>query len=99
MWIVIDATVRKEEAALSARFNDAYAAYCARTPRYGPRLSSWRGEDTCVVTMPLFYKTLLDGLLFFLIVPGGGIHRLAAGARLSARAAQTADLNALTRLR
>lgn len=69
VWIVIDATVRKEEAALSARFKDAYAAYCARTPRYGPRLSSWRGEDTVVVTMPLFYKTLLDGLLFYLIVP------------------------------
>ncbi len=69
VWIVIDATVRKEEAALSARFKDAYAAYCARTPRYGPRLSSWRGEDTVLVTMPLFYKTLLDGLLFYLIVP------------------------------
>jgi protein-S-isoprenylcysteine O-methyltransferase Ste14 len=69
VWIVIHATVRKEEAALGARFGEAYAAYCARTPRYGPRLSSWRGQDSVVVTMPLFYRTLADGLLFYLIVP------------------------------
>ncbi|MCU0954790.1 MAG: isoprenylcysteine carboxylmethyltransferase family protein [Hyphomicrobium sp.] len=69
VWIVIHATIRKEEAALGARFGEAYASYCARTPRYGPRLSSWRGQDRIVVTMPLFYGTLSDGLLFFLIVP------------------------------
>jgi protein-S-isoprenylcysteine O-methyltransferase Ste14 len=69
VWIVIHATVRKEETALGARFGEAYAAYCARTPRYGPRLSSWRGQDSVVVTMPLFYRTLADGLLFYLIVP------------------------------
>jgi protein-S-isoprenylcysteine O-methyltransferase Ste14 len=69
VWIVIDATVRREEAALGARFGETYAAYCARTPRYGPRLSSWLGQDSVVVTMPLFYRTLLDGLLFYLIVP------------------------------
>jgi protein-S-isoprenylcysteine O-methyltransferase Ste14 len=69
VWIVIDMTVRKEEAALSARFGEAYAAYCARTPRYLPRFSSWRGETTIPVNMPLVYKTILDGFLFFLIVP------------------------------
>lgn len=69
VWVVIDATVRKEEAALAARFNEAYTAYCARTPRYLPRFSSWRGEDSVTVLMPLFYKTILDGLLFFLVVP------------------------------
>lgn len=69
VWIVIHATVRKEEIALGARFGEAYAAYCARTPRYGPRLSSWRGQDSVVVSMPRFYRTLCDGLLFYLVVP------------------------------
>ncbi len=69
VWLVIDLTVRREEAALSGRFADAYAAYCARTPRYGLRLSSWRPQNTIPVNMPLFYKTIVDGFLFFLIVP------------------------------
>ncbi len=69
VWIVIDRTVRREEAALSARFAEAYAAYCARTPRYGPRLSSWRPVNTIPVNMPLVYKTIVDGFLFFLIIP------------------------------
>ncbi|MFN3891668.1 MAG: methyltransferase family protein [Beijerinckiaceae bacterium] len=69
VWIVIDATVRKEETALGARFGESYAAYCARTPRYLPRFSSWRGENVVSVNMQLFYKTILDGFLFFLVVP------------------------------
>jgi protein-S-isoprenylcysteine O-methyltransferase Ste14 len=69
VWIIFDTTVRKEEAALRSRFGDRYAVYCARTPRYGPRLSSWHGEDSVVVNMPLLYRTLLDGSLFFLIIP------------------------------
>jgi protein-S-isoprenylcysteine O-methyltransferase Ste14 len=69
VWLVIDMTVRREEAALSARFAEAYAAYRERTPRYGPRLSSWRPLNTVPVNMSLFYKTIVDGFLFFLIVP------------------------------
>ena len=69
VWIVIHATIRKEEAALGARFKEAYAAYCAQTPRYGPRLSSWQGQDVVMVQMRLFFSTLSDGLLFFLVVP------------------------------
>jgi protein-S-isoprenylcysteine O-methyltransferase Ste14 len=69
VWLVIDMTVRREETALRGRFGETYDAYCARTPRYLPRLSSWRGENTIPVNMQLFYKTILDGFLFFLIVP------------------------------
>lgn len=69
VFLVIDMTVRREETALSGRFGEAYAAYYARTPRYGPRMSSWRPLDTVPVNMQLFYKTIVDGFLFFLIVP------------------------------
>lgn len=69
VWLVIDTTVRREETALRGRFGETYDAYCARTPRYLPRLSSWRGENTIPVNMQLFYKTIFDGFLFFLIVP------------------------------
>lgn len=73
VWLVIHATVCKEEAALSARFGEVYEAYCAQTPRYGPRLSSWRGQHSLTVMMPLVYRTLADGLLFYLIVPVAGL--------------------------
>lgn len=69
VWLVIDATVRREETALRGRFGADYETYCAATPRYLPRLAAWRGQDLVPVSMPLFYKTLLDGLLFYLIVP------------------------------
>lgn len=69
VWIVIDMTVRREEAALAARFGESYEAYRARVPRYGPRLSSWRGQEQILVAMPQFYRTIMDGFLFFLIVP------------------------------
>jgi protein-S-isoprenylcysteine O-methyltransferase Ste14 len=69
VWLVLDVTVRQEEAALSRRFAESYDAYCARTPRYWPRASSWRGQNILNVNMALFYRTILDGFLFFLIVP------------------------------
>ena len=69
VWIILDATVRKEEVALRGRFGDAYEVYCARTPRYVPKITSWQGQDSVTVNMHLLYRTLLDGSLFFLIVP------------------------------
>lgn len=68
-WFIIDVTVRKEETALAARFGDTYEAYQTTTPRYWPRLSAWRAQDAVIVSMPLVYGTMRDGLLFFLIVP------------------------------
>jgi protein-S-isoprenylcysteine O-methyltransferase Ste14 len=69
VWIILDATVRKEEVALRGRFGDAYEVYCARTPRYVPKITSWQGQDSVTVNMHHLYRTLLDGSLFFLIVP------------------------------
>ena len=69
VWLVIDMTVRREETALRGRFGETFDAYGASTPRYGPRVSSWRPQNVVPVNMTLFYKTILDGFLFFLIVP------------------------------
>lgn len=69
VWLVLDATVRREEAALRRRFGESFGAYCTRTPRYLPRTSSWRAQSMVTVNMALFYRTILDGFLFFLIVP------------------------------
>jgi protein-S-isoprenylcysteine O-methyltransferase Ste14 len=69
VWLVLDATVRREEAALRRRFGESFGAYCTRTPRYLPRTSSWRAQNLVTVNMALFYRTILDGFLFFLIVP------------------------------
>ena len=68
-WAVTDATVRREEKALEARFGEEYRSYCAQTPRYLPRFAAWKGEDTVTVQMPLVYRTLSDGALFYASAP------------------------------
>ena len=62
-------TVRKEEAWLSAKFGDAYADYCRRTPRFLPRPALWRDEQELVIRPVFFLTTLRDGLVFLLAVP------------------------------
>ncbi|WP_240387218.1 methyltransferase family protein [Brevundimonas naejangsanensis] len=66
---VFYATVKREEAWLSGAFGEAYAAYCARTPRFGPDFSKWRDVETLDVRPRFFLTTLRDGLVFLLAVP------------------------------
>lgn len=69
VFFVFDATIRNEEVVLAEKFGAPYDAYVARVPRYGPRFSTWKDEERLTVAMPLVYKTLMDGLVFFAIVP------------------------------
>ena len=62
-------TVLREEAWLSEAFGTAYAAYVARTPRFGPDFSKWRDEGLLEVRPRFFLTTLRDGLVFLLAVP------------------------------
>lgn len=62
-------TVRREEAWLSEAFGPAYAAYVARTPRFGPDFSKWQDQETLEIRPRFFLTTLRDGLVFLLAVP------------------------------
>lgn len=62
-------TVRREEAWLSEEFGLPYAAYVARTPRFGPDFSKWKDEEMLEIRPRFFLTTLLDGLVFLLAFP------------------------------
>jgi protein-S-isoprenylcysteine O-methyltransferase Ste14 len=62
-------TVQREEAWLAEAFGAPYAAYVARTPRFGPDFSKWRDEGTLEIRPRFFLTTLRDGLVFLLAVP------------------------------
>jgi protein-S-isoprenylcysteine O-methyltransferase Ste14 len=67
--VVFYATVKREEEWLSAYFGETYAAYMARTPRFGPDFSKWRDQETIEVRPSFFLTTLRDGLAFLLVIP------------------------------
>lgn len=62
-------TVRREEVWLSEAFGAPYAAYVARTPRFGPDFSKWQDEGMLEIKPRFFLTTLRDGLVFLLAVP------------------------------
>ncbi|CAN5134828.1 isoprenylcysteine carboxylmethyltransferase family protein [soil metagenome] len=67
--VVFYVTVGREEAWLQNAFGDAYAAYKARTPRFGPDFSKWRDNETLQIRPEFFLTTIRDGLVLLLAVP------------------------------
>jgi len=68
-YAVFWATVKGEEAWLLDAFGEPYAAYLKRTPRFWPKFSLWRAEETLEVRPSFFLTTLADGLTFLLAIP------------------------------
>jgi protein-S-isoprenylcysteine O-methyltransferase Ste14 len=61
--------VAKEEAFLSHKFGESYAAYVREVPRWIPNWKLWHEPDY-VEAMPKFIrKTLMDASIFFLAMP------------------------------
>jgi protein-S-isoprenylcysteine O-methyltransferase Ste14 len=61
--------IRREERFLAAEFGAPYQAYMAAVPRFWPRLSLFRDSADVTVRTRLLYRTLTDGLIFFVAVP------------------------------
>jgi protein-S-isoprenylcysteine O-methyltransferase Ste14 len=61
--------IRREERYLRDALGAAYASYCARVPRFWPDVSLYDDAGPEVVEPRRLRRTLLDGLLFFLVVP------------------------------
>lgn len=68
-FAVFYATIRSEEDWLATMFGAPYAAYVARTPRFGPDFRKWRDQETLEVRPVFFLTTLRDGLAFLLVIP------------------------------
>jgi protein-S-isoprenylcysteine O-methyltransferase Ste14 len=60
---------RREERLLSGIFGDSFAAYCARVPRFFPKLSLYRDSATVTVVPKRLYTTFIDSLVFFTAFP------------------------------
>lgn len=64
MLVGYPAVIRQEEAVLRARFGAEFEAYCARVPRFWPKLSDYTEPDTYTVNPRLFRRTMLDVIWF-----------------------------------
>jgi protein-S-isoprenylcysteine O-methyltransferase Ste14 len=61
--------IKREETFLSDAFGEPYANYCARVPRFFPRFSLFQDPESVTVLTKLVYRTLADGLVFYVAVP------------------------------
>jgi protein-S-isoprenylcysteine O-methyltransferase Ste14 len=61
--------VIREEKVLAEHFGEPFAAYCQRTPRFGPRVSAWRDAEHLSFSPGLLYLTVRDGLVFACAFP------------------------------
>ncbi len=60
--------IEREEQFLRARFGQAFEDYCARTPRFFPRLRALQEPETYLANPRLFRRTMGDVLWFVWLV-------------------------------
>jgi protein-S-isoprenylcysteine O-methyltransferase Ste14 len=68
-FLVLRATVQREEAWLTKAFGAPYEAYLKDTPRFWPRWSIWRDEPSLEIDPARFVRTVLDGSVLLLALP------------------------------
>jgi protein-S-isoprenylcysteine O-methyltransferase Ste14 len=67
--IAFSFVAKREEAFLAVQFAATYEDYFKRVPRFFPKLSLYRDEQSLTVLPHLMYATLKDGLVFFAAIP------------------------------
>ena len=82
-WLVLDRVVVEEEKTLKLVYGQFYRDYCARVPRFMPRLSQWRGAETIEVHFDRVVRTFVDACVFLLAIPAAEILAYLQNAGLS----------------
>ncbi|MGN6582711.1 MAG: methyltransferase family protein [Rhizobiaceae bacterium] len=67
--IAFHVVAKKEEGVLAGAFGDAFTSYCARVPRFFPKLSLYKDSVTVTVYPKRLYTTFMDSLVFFAAFP------------------------------
>lgn len=69
VFAIFNAVIQHEEIFLLSRFPAEFAAYAARVPRWGPRLSRWRSSEELLVQPRFVLITFRDALGFLAAIP------------------------------
>lgn len=69
VFVIFNTVIQREEIFLISRFPAAFAAYAARVPRWGPRLSRWQSSEELLVRPRFVLVTFRDALGFLLAIP------------------------------
>lgn len=69
VFAIFNTVIQREEDFLMSRFPDGFAAYAARVPRWGPRLSRWQSSEELLVRPRFVLVTFRDALGFLLAIP------------------------------
>lgn len=73
MYRVYKNLIMREEAFLAEKFGEEYASYCARTPRFFPKLSLYMAPESITVYPEYLRRALRDGLWWFSAYPAIGL--------------------------
>lgn len=68
-YLAFSVVIRTEEKFLAQNFGESYRAYCRDVPRFFPKLSLYRDDQTVTVKPDRLYSTFADGLVFFVAYP------------------------------
>ncbi|PSH67557.1 methyltransferase family protein [Phyllobacterium sophorae] len=68
-YVAFRFVIAAEEGYLENVFGEPYRAYKREVPRFFPKISLYREADVLSVRSSVLYKTLFDGLVFFVSYP------------------------------
>ncbi|MGB3290077.1 MAG: phosphatase PAP2 family protein [Burkholderiaceae bacterium] len=69
VYAVFNNVIAEEERLLRTAFGSAYVDYCARVPRFGPRLSAWKSQEHLLISVSGLCRTLRDAVPYLLALP------------------------------
>ncbi|MBC2884005.1 isoprenylcysteine carboxylmethyltransferase family protein [Ochrobactrum sp. CM-21-5] len=68
-YLAFAMVIRTEEKFLAQNFGEPYRRYCREVPRFFPKFSLYSDDTQLTVKPDRIYRTLLDGMVFFVAYP------------------------------
>jgi membrane-associated PAP2 superfamily phosphatase/protein-S-isoprenylcysteine O-methyltransferase Ste14 len=69
VYAVFNNVIDEEERLLRKVFGPQFDEYCAKVPRFGPRLAHWQADDELAISVSGLWNTVRDALPYFLALP------------------------------